>query len=305
MLYQRYRPFSFENMVGNKGTIAALKGAIKERNIQVYLFFGPPGSGKTTAARILSGFLCSNPIDVYELNSANNRGIDTIREVNEYMSISGFGDGKVVILDEAHKITKDGFDALLKNLEDTPPGVYVIMCTTEPNKIPKAIKQRATAFSFSSVSNKEVLGVLNKVIKQEGATIDASIVETIVLNSEGLLRKALILLEGVLLAETDKEKMDYLKNASIADEADPEIIDLLRELVRPTPSVTKIRRILISLNNQNTDSEMLRRTMLKYIGKCLLSQSNMKLAKRMEYFMRPTYDIGFSGIIYMCYKCVE
>ena len=151
-LYNKYRPKDFNEMVGDSAIIENLKTNIKkEDKSHVYLFTGPAGCGKTTAALICANYI-DNP-QVIEINSANNRGIDTAREIIE--NINGrpiMGGSWVYIIDEVHETTKDWQDAMLKPLESTPPYVYFFLCTTNPEKLKTAVKNRCSIYNFKSIN---------------------------------------------------------------------------------------------------------------------------------------------------------
>ena len=145
-LYKRFRPKSLDAVVGNGGTVAALQKFLKKGNLpHTILFKGPSGCGKTTLARILAKELGCGVLDLREYNSADFRGIDTIRDISRIMTNApAAGNCRVFILDEAHQLSKDAQNAALKILEDTPKHVYFFICTTDPQKLIATIRSRCT-----------------------------------------------------------------------------------------------------------------------------------------------------------------
>ncbi|MDD2703701.1 MAG: DNA polymerase III subunit gamma/tau, partial [Candidatus Omnitrophica bacterium] len=191
----KWRPKSFDEIVGQEHVVTSLKSSIeKDRVAHAYLFAGPRGVGKTSAARILAKALnCtqrrdSNPcgecpscaditagrsLDVIEIDGASNRGIDEIRTLRENVKFApAQGKFKVYIIDEVHQITADGFNALLKTLEEPPPFVKFIFATTSPNKVMPTILSRCQRLEFRRISVMEIIAQLEKVCNAEKIDID-------------------------------------------------------------------------------------------------------------------------------------
>ena len=141
-LYRKYRPTTLDQMVGNEATIKSLKKEL-ENGSHTFLFTGNAGCGKTTLARIIAKEVGAGELSIREINSADNRGIDTAREVMEQMRFNpSDGDALVWILDEVHMISSAGPNAFLKALEDTPSHCYFFLCTTNPEKLISPLKTR-------------------------------------------------------------------------------------------------------------------------------------------------------------------
>ena len=296
-------------MVGNESAITSLSKAINKKNhSHVYLFSGPAGTGKTTTARILSKMFNAGEMDIREFNIANMRGIDDARKIIEQIRFNpSDGEAIVYILDECHKFTSDAQNALLKPLEDTPESVYFFLCSSEPNKLIKAIKSRCTPINFKLLNNDELLLILNRVVKKEKVTIDKEILETIAENAEGSPRNALVLLEKVIDIENKKEAIEIIKNG-IIDEEDAEIIELARALLDNRNTWKEIAKILKKLkeNSKLDEPETVRYIVLGYMSAVLLNGSmNKRAAIALESFSEPTYNTGKNGIILAAFNTIS
>jgi DNA polymerase-3 subunit gamma/tau len=227
VLSQKWRPQSFEDVVGQTHVITTLRNQILSDRIgHAYLFWGPRGTGKTTVARILAKAVncpnrhretefsqkftaepCNNcqfcseisqgrSFDVVEMDAASNRGIDPIRELRENTKLAPASCRyKIYIIDEAHMLTQEAFNALLKTLEEPPPHVIFILATTEHHKIPKTIVSRCQDFDFRYMEQDQIMGRLQAICEAEDVHIDAEGLSLISLQSEGCLRDAENLLE--------------------------------------------------------------------------------------------------------------
>lgn len=219
-LYRAWRPQSFQDMVGQQHIIQTLQNAIREqRTSHAYLFSGPRGTGKTSAAKILAKAVncergpATEPcneceacrritngavMDVQEIDAASNRGVEEIRDLREKVKYAPTEvRQKVYIIDEVHMLTTEAFNALLKTLEEPPPHVMFILATTEPHRLPATIISRCQRFDFRRVSLEEQTARLTLICEQEGMEADQDALQYIARLSDGGMRDALSVLDQI------------------------------------------------------------------------------------------------------------
>ena len=226
-LYRKYRPLTFDSVVGQQHIVSTLEHAITEGRLShAYLFCGPRGTGKTTMARILAkALLCRNAEaaraegasgcmpdgtceeceliaegnhpDVYELDAASRTGVDNVREeiINSVNFAPVRGKYKIYIIDEVHMLTTAAFNALLKTLEEPPAHVIFVLCTTDPQKILETILSRCQRFDFHRIGNEDIEHRLAYVCEQEGFDYDDEALAIVARHAKGGMRDALSTLE--------------------------------------------------------------------------------------------------------------
>jgi DNA polymerase III subunit gamma/tau len=207
VLYRKYRPQAFADVIGQDHIVKVLQGAVELGNIShAYLFSGSRGTGKTSLARILARAIGTSPHDLAELDAASNRGIDDIREIRESVNTLPFESRyKVYIIDEVHMLTRDAWNAFLKTLEEPPAHVVFILATTELEKVPETVVSRCQTFQFKSPNLSLLRDFVLKVAKQEGFTLDPGAAELVAILGDGSFRDAHGILEKVLSSTQDKK----------------------------------------------------------------------------------------------------
>ena len=192
----KYRPLRFSAVIGQKLTALVLQRMVDTDQVPVgILFTGPSGTGKTTAARILANGL--DTADIIEVDAASNGGVADVRAMIESLRYSTGGNHRVVIWDEAHSMSRDAFNALLKTLEEPPAGTIFILVTTEPEKIPGTVLSRLTEFEFRSVTPGEIHERLFAISQTEKITVSNELLAQIAEDSAGNVRRALTTLDQV------------------------------------------------------------------------------------------------------------
>jgi DNA polymerase-3 subunit gamma/tau len=206
VLYRKYRPQSFTDVLGQNHVIEALEGALKLGRIShAYLFSGPRGTGKTSVARILARAIGTKESDLYEIDAASNRGIDDVRALREGVAAVPFESPyKVYIVDEVHMLTKEAFNALLKTLEEPPKHVVFVLATTELEKVPETVQSRCQTFVFKRPSQKVLNEEEMRIAKKEGFSLEPAAAELIALLAEGSYRDAHGILQKAMSASSDK-----------------------------------------------------------------------------------------------------
>lgn len=302
-IYRRYRPKTVSEIIGQEAVTEALKNAAKtDRMAHAYLFYGPRGCGKTTAARIVAklancekratdpefrkqGEPCNEcrackeidegrALDVIEIDAASNRGIDEIRGLKEGIRLSPTSlSKKVFIIDEVHQLTKEAFNALLKTLEEPPAHAIFVLATTEYDKLPATIISRTQRFGFKRIPNVKIIEKLRYIAKEESVNISDEALEIIAVSADGGFRDAESLFEQVISME-DKEitlgeverilgRVGYSKIAKMAEKL------IMRE---------KEALVLLSeINGEGYNLTQLTKDIILYIRRVLVLAYDLKM----------------------------
>jgi DNA polymerase-3 subunit gamma/tau len=273
-LYRAHRPSTFDDVKGQPQVTDVLKAAIKNKKIaHAYLFCGTRGTGKTSVARILAKELGVSDKDLYEIDAASNRGINEIRELREGVNVMPFDSPyKLYIIDEAHMLTKEAWNAFLKTLEEPPSHVIFVMATTEREKVPDTIQSRAEIYIFKQPTREVLAGVVSDVAKKEGYSLEKAAAEMVALLAEGSFRDSLSILQKVLVMSKDK-KVDV-----------DEVL-----AVTGAPKSETVRHILGSIVHQDTAAA------LAALGKAIEDNMDMRiLARLLIHYMRAVLIVRYA-----------
>lgn len=217
----KYRPQRFEDLIGQRLNAVVLQRMVEADDVpQGLLFSGPSGTGKTSAARVLAQAL--DAPDTIELDAASNGGVTEIRALIDRLRYGHAGKHRVVIIDEAHSVTREGFEVLLKPIEEPPSGTVFILVTTEPHKIPETVLSRLVEFEFRRIPPVDILDRLVHVAEQEDIELSSDLLLDIAQRADGSARVALMLLDQVHRAGI-KNRGEYESLLGVHDAA-PRIV---------------------------------------------------------------------------------
>ncbi len=258
MLYQKLRPQSFDGMLGSKAAVEGLKAVLaQDERPHAYLLTEGSGLGKTSSARILGKEL---DCGILEINAAQSRGIDTIRELEKRSVLSPLGNkARMVIIDEAHAMTGAAQNCLLKIIEDIPKHQYYVLVSTEPDKIIATIRNRCAIYTFSNLRPPQMKELLARSVEQIKADVEPEVLELIRIAAEGCPRQALVMLEQVLGMDPRKA-LDALQSGTIAHRG---VKSLCMELLAIK---TSMRQRLNTLKSIEGEPESIRRAVLGYMA---------------------------------------
>ncbi len=291
-LYRKYRPQKFSEMIGQEVIKTTLQNEIKAGKLShAYLFSGPRGIGKTTAARLLAKAInCENRkeeefepcnkcsscleiadgknMDLIEIDAATNRGIDEIRYLRDHIRIAPTKSKyKVFIIDEVHMLTPEAFNALLKTLEEPPSHAIFVLATTEIHKLPETVISRCQRFDFRKVNLKELVKRLGKIAKKEEIEIDDRVLEKIALQSEGCLRDAETLLQQIF--SLGDKKISYQEAEIFFPRSDINlIIDFIRNLIKQDKE--KLIFLINKLVEEGVDLKDFTSNLIEFLRKLMI-----------------------------------
>ena len=304
-LYKKYRPKTLKEMKGNRNALKGLLGFFKKKEVPHFILLtGSSGTGKTTLARIIRNKLDCSDLDYKELNTADFRGIDTVREIRSKMHLSPVsGEVRVWLIDESHAGTKQFQESFLKLLEDTPDHVYFIFATTDPQKLLPTIRTRATEIKLSSLNDKYMMELLTSVEEKEELTISEDVNEKIIKVSDGSPRKALVILNQIMDVADEEKQLDMIEGSQYEAEA----IAIARGLLDQRMSWAGMAQILKNIEGLGDQAEGIRWLVLSYMSSVALK--NPKLANRatfvIECFSEPFFDTKQAGLIASCHEVLR
>ncbi len=307
----KYRPKNFDEFLGNEPTIKSLKSLLEKKDRpHTYLFTGPSGNGKTTLARIIAKELGCKALEFYERNAANTRGVDEIRDIIDNVRYMPCGKCKVFLFDEAHGLTSDAQEALLKLAEEPPRYVYLIFCTTNPERLVVTLKNRCQHYSLALLNEDTIKALIDHVLREEEAELTPDIMQMLIKASEGIPRKALMLLEKIIKLDKDEQKR-VLLDASLEVTSRDGIKDLCGILVRESSRTDHnndwedIQEILKKLNSP---AEEIRKVIMEYMAGFLLyatSEAEREKAIRIIDDFKRSRNFDKASLVKICYQATH
>lgn len=301
-LYRKWRSQTFDELVGQKEIVITLKNAIKSGDLRhAYLFTGPRGTGKTSTARLLAKTVnCLNPHDgepcnecqqcreitagnsfnVIEIDAASNRGIDSIRDLREkVMMPPSTGKYKVYVLDEAHMLTTEAFNALLKTLEEPPPYVIFVLATTDVHKMLATVISRCQRFDFKRITTRQIVKHLEFVAEQEHVKLERSAAELIARAAAGGMRDALSLLDQAIAYAG--EEISLAQVQAMLGVADPRAISKLITQIAELDSPT-VLHLIHELSEAGADLRQVNAQVVEYWRALMLTSAGADTASILD-----------------------
>ena len=300
-LYRKYRPQTFDEVVGQDSITRILKNQIQYNRVgHAYLFSGIRGTGKTSLAKIFAKAInCPNGIDgnpcnqcevclkidrpgvmdIIEIDGASNRGVDEIREIREKIKYPPtIGKYKVYIIDEVHMLTKEAFNALLKTLEEPPEHAVFILATTEPGKCPTTILSRCQRYEIRPIPKELIIGQMKKICKDLGVTMSEQSYDFVATRGENSMRDALSLLDQIVDLKDSEGHVAFEELLAFTGMADKtNIHDLVQKIIKGDSS-----GVLLSLRelvSHGKDSLLLMDQLIEYLRGILITKTARETAK--------------------------
>ena len=324
-LYRKYRPKTFDEVVGQEVIVKTLKNAIKNNCVShAYLFAGPRGTGKTSIAKIfakilncqnLDGFTPCNKcvsceqadnnqnIDIIEIDAASNNGVDEIREIrNKITLVPTNSKYKIYIVDEVHMLTTQAFNALLKSLEEPPAHIIFIFATTEPHKIPKTILSRCQRFDYKKVTDDQIVDRLSFIATKEKIKITEESLKEIAKLSDGGMRDSISLLDQSLAYSDGEITINDIHdiNGTITDDdLNNFIFNILNK------DLINLLKLLEEYDNKGKNFVKIIQELINKLKDCLIYNNAQELINYDLAFFKKIKDLNVDHDIYKIIKVLS
>ena len=272
----KYRPKHLDDVVGQPAVVKSLRDSFKSKTrAHAYCFTGPSGTGKTTLARIAAAALGCSAGNIVEVDAASNSGIDAMKELTSSLRYQGFGEmpNKAFIIDEAHSLSKQAWQALLKPMEEPPPHVFFFLCTTEAGKIPETIVTRCQSYVLKAVKFDDIMDLLETVADREGFTTNDKIIQMVGRACGGSPRNALTMLGAVNGCQDEDEAQRILETPL----ENAEVIELCRKLLDDRLTWEDVTTTLKGLDGMAAES--IRIVICNYLAACMMKSKGKGVVK--------------------------
>ncbi|KKW46658.1 DNA polymerase III, subunit gamma and tau [Candidatus Kaiserbacteria bacterium RIFCSPHIGHO2_02_FULL_59_21] len=278
VLYRAYRPASFKEVRGQAHVVDVLEKAVKNKQVaHAYLFAGSRGTGKTSVARILARELGVSDKDLYEIDAASQTGVENIRELREAVNVMPFDSPyRFYIIDEAHMLSRNAWNAFLKTLEEPPAHAIFVLATTERDKIPETIQSRCEIYSFKQPTREMLADVVSDVAKREGFSLERSAAELVALLAEGSFRDALGILQKVL-SISEHKKVDVGEVEAVSGAPRGELVRQLLEAIAKKDAGAALNVVRTAVS-ENMDARTLAKLLIHRMRVVLLMRYAPELA---------------------------
>lgn len=307
--YKKYRPKILKNVLGQADAVAALEGLIKDKDRfpHAILFTGPSGCGKTTLGRILAkplGCGIKTPsgkrnFDFREINCADFRGIDMVREIRGRMELKALNGSSIIyLIDECHQLTSPSQNAMLKMLEDTPKHVYFMLATTDPQKLLRTIRTRCTSINLKALLPTDLERLAKGVMKREKLTLSEDVLDALIVAADGSARQLLVLLNQIASVESGEDQIELLSSPDVEQQA----IEIARCLMKKGSTWKQMATILSKVTE---DPESIRYMVLGYARTVLLKSGSGRAFQIITCFADNFYDSKAAGLTAACYEVIN
>lgn len=303
--HKKYRPSKLSEVVGQDSAVSQLTGFLnKKQTPHAILFTGPSGCGKTTLARIMASAIECRELDISEINMADDRGIEIVRKIQDTIHFRPLSGGnRAYILDEFHSITPQAGQAFLKLFEDMPPYVYFFVCTSEPQKIPKALQTRLTKVTIGPLAGVDMGKLIDRVAEAEEIDLPPGIKGRITASANGSARTALVMLAQLHATGFDKATVEQVTLR--IGEPPENLLNLARELLN-RQSWDKVYDCASTIPEEELESA--RWMLLRYAEKCMGSKTpgvRDSACLIIEAMSRPFFDGKRPEFLAKCFRIMH